>query len=249
MSVGALAETITVTGGGRGGTVGGRRKVERLGRAAGGGGGGLRGRRARASRYARRPIWICPPPSRPTHLCGPVVGGNSIPTPSLGTEAYARVDENPFERARQEPLATFSIDVDTASYSNVRRFLNQNQLPPADAVRIEELINYFPYDYAARREQPIGANLEIADARGTRAPSGAHRHQGQRDRREGRPASNLVFLIDVSGSMNAPNKLPLVKSGLEMLVDKLGENAWCRSSCTPAAPGSCCRRRAASASR
>ena len=150
----------------------------------------------------------------------------SVPRPPTGTESYARVAENAFVRVSQEPLATFSIDVDTASYSNVRRFLNMNQLPPADAVRIEELVNYFTYDYARPSGvHPIGASMEVADA-----PWNS-RHRLVRigikardiDAKQ-RPPSNLVFLIDVSGSMNTPQKLPLVKSGLKMLVDQLGEN-------------------------
>jgi Ca-activated chloride channel family protein len=149
-----------------------------------------------------------------------------FPRPSIGTESYARVPENTFVRASQEPLATFSIDVDTASYSNVRRFLNQNRLPPADAVRIEELVNYFTYDYARPAgAHPIGASMEVADAPWN------PRHRLVRigikardiDAKQ-RPPSNLVFLIDVSGSMNTPQKLPLVKSGLKLLVDQLGEN-------------------------
>jgi Ca-activated chloride channel family protein len=145
---------------------------------------------------------------------------------SPGTESYASVAENMFIRASQEPLATFSIDVDTASYSNVRRFLSQNQLPPADAVRIEELVNYFTYDYARPSgPHPIGASMEVADA----PWSPRHRlvRVGIKARdidANKRPASNLVFLIDVSGSMNTPQKLPLVKSSLKLLVDQLGEN-------------------------
>jgi Ca-activated chloride channel homolog len=144
----------------------------------------------------------------------------------IGTESYARVSENPFVRVRQEPLATFSIDVDTASYSNVRRFLTQNQLPPPDAVRIEELINYFTYDYARPSGQhPISTTMTVTDApwnpRHRLVRFGVKAREIDAGRR---PASNLVFLIDVSGSMNTPQKLPLVKSGLKMLVDQLGEN-------------------------
>jgi Ca-activated chloride channel family protein len=145
---------------------------------------------------------------------------------SPGTESYASVAENTFIRASQEPLATFSIDVDTASYSNVRRFLSQNQLPPGDAVRIEELVNYFTYDYARPSgPHPIGASMEVADApwnprhRLVRVGIKARDIDANK-----RPASNLVFLIDVSGSMNTPQKLPLVKSSLKLLVDQLGEN-------------------------
>jgi Ca-activated chloride channel family protein len=146
--------------------------------------------------------------------------------PSLGTESYARTNENGFVRVSQEPLATFSIDVDTASYSNVRRFLNQNQLPPADAVRIDELVNYFTYDYARPTGgRPIGASMTVTTAPWN--PRNRLLRVGirARDLDEGRrPLSNLVFLIDVSGSMATPQKLPLVKSGLKMLVDQLGEN-------------------------
>jgi Ca-activated chloride channel family protein len=146
--------------------------------------------------------------------------------PSATNESYARVGENGFVRARQEPLATFSIDVDTASYSNVRRFLTQNQLPPPDAVRIEELINYFTYDYPrVSGDHPIGASLAVAAApwnpRNRLVRIGIKARDIDPNRR---PSSNLVFLIDVSGSMNAPGKLPLVKSGLKLLVDQLGEN-------------------------
>jgi Ca-activated chloride channel family protein len=142
------------------------------------------------------------------------------------TEAYDRIVDNPFIRASQENFATFSIDVDTASYANVRRFLTQNQMPPRDAVRIEEMINYFNYDYARPSgNTPIAPNMEVASApwnpanRLVRIGIKARELEGNR-----RPPSNLVFLIDVSGSMNTPNKLPLLKQGLKLLVDRLGEN-------------------------
>ena len=146
--------------------------------------------------------------------------------PRTTHESYARADENPFVRASQEPLATFSIDVDTASFSNVRRFLNQNQMPPRDAVRIEELINYFTYDYPnPSAGRPIGASMVVTTApwntRNRLVRFGVKARDIDRGRR---PASNLVFLIDVSGSMNTEQKLPLAKSGLKLLVDQLGEN-------------------------
>jgi Ca-activated chloride channel family protein len=146
--------------------------------------------------------------------------------PSTTNESYARTDENAFVRASQEPLATFSIDVDTASFSNIRRFLNQNQMPPRDAVRIEELINYFTYDYPnPSAGRPIGASMAVTGApwnsRNRLVRIGVKAREIDRGRR---PASNLVFLIDVSGSMNTPQKLPLLKSGLKLLVDQLGEN-------------------------
>ena len=146
--------------------------------------------------------------------------------PSTTNESYARTDENAFVRASQEPLATFAIDVDTASFSNIRRFLNQNQMPPRDAVRIEELINYFTYDYPnPSAGRPIAASMAVTGApwnsRNRLVRIGVKAREIDRGRR---PASNLVFLIDVSGSMNTPQKLPLVKSGLKLMVDQLGEN-------------------------
>ena len=144
--------------------------------------------------------------------------------PVIGnTEAYSRIDENPFLEAARAPLSTFSIDVDTASYSNTRRFLNDGRLPPKDAVRIEELINYFSYDYP----QPVGnAPFSVVTEVSECPWNNAHRlvHiglQGKRIQQENLPPANLVFLVDVSGSMNDPRKLPLVKSALSMLAEQL----------------------------
>ena len=143
-------------------------------------------------------------------------------------EAYARVVDNPFLLVSREPLSTFSIDVDTASYANVRRFLNQGQRPPRDAVRIEELLNYFPYHDPpppSTGSDPFSVNIEIA-----RCPWNAvHRLariglMGRPIEQKDRPPSNLVFLIDVSGSMDQPQKLPLVKAALRLLVENMGEN-------------------------
>jgi Ca-activated chloride channel family protein len=145
-----------------------------------------------------------------------------------GTESYAGVVDNPFKAAVAEPLSTFSIDVDTASYSNVRRFVAQGQLPPADAVRIEELLNYFPYAYgkpAPGSKEPFRAAVEVATC-----PWNAKNRlarvsiKGREIAHDKRPVSNLVFLIDVSGSMNEPKKLPLVKEGLKGMVNELTEN-------------------------
>ncbi|HRX83942.1 MAG TPA: von Willebrand factor type A domain-containing protein [Phycisphaerae bacterium] len=141
----------------------------------------------------------------------------------LNNEAYDRIVENPFLPVADNPLSTFSIDVDTASYSNMRRFLNQGQLPPPDAIRLEELINYFTY--AAPEpdaDQPFSVSVEVADCPWT----AGHRLakvsvKGYDVPRDERPASNLVFLVDVSGSMNAPNKLPLVQQSLRDLVGQL----------------------------
>ncbi|MBI2434973.1 MAG: von Willebrand factor type A domain-containing protein, partial [Candidatus Hydrogenedentes bacterium] len=146
--------------------------------------------------------------------------------PGHNTEAYARIVENPFLTVTQNPLSTFSIDVDTASYTNMRRFLNQGTLPPPDAVRIEELINYFDYQYQppADKEAPFAARVTIADC--PWAPE--HRLarvgiKGWEIPAQERPASNFVFLIDVSGSMQPENKLPLVQQSLRMLVNQLDE--------------------------
>ncbi len=143
------------------------------------------------------------------------------------TERYARIDENPFEDVRREPLSTFAIDVDGAAYANVRRFLQQGMLPQPDVVRIEELINYFDYDYAPpAQEQPLPFALHIETASCPWQPG--HRLlrvglKGKQPPVEDRPTSNLVFLIDVSGSMRSPNKLPLLKKAFKMLVGQLGE--------------------------
>ena len=142
------------------------------------------------------------------------------------TEEYDRITDNPFRAVSEEPLSTFSVDVDRASWANVRRFLDQRTLPPPDAVRIEEMVNYFTYDYAPPRDgRPVRVHAEVAAA--PWAPE--HRLvrigiQGQEIGRDERAASNLVFLIDVSGSMDQPNKLPLLVDAMKLLVEQLGEN-------------------------
>ncbi|HUY89218.1 MAG TPA: VWA domain-containing protein [Pirellulales bacterium] len=140
-------------------------------------------------------------------------------------ESYAPIVENPFLKIVDSPLSTFSIDVDTASYANVRRFLNSNTLPPADAVRIEELVNYFSYDYPQPEAgAPFSVHTEVAGC-----PWNAEHRllkvglKGREIAAERRPASNLVFLLDVSGSMNQPNKLPLVKEAMLLLTEQLDE--------------------------
>jgi Ca-activated chloride channel homolog len=143
----------------------------------------------------------------------------------FNTESYDHITENRFLKVNDNPLSTFSIDVDAASYSNVRRFLNQGQLPPAGAVRIEEMINYFHYDYPQPvNGQPFSINTEISDAPWNKD----HKLvmiglQGKKIPTENLPASNLVFLIDVSGSMQGANRLPLVKASMKLLVDQLRE--------------------------
>lgn len=146
--------------------------------------------------------------------------------PGQGGDKHAYLEENPFLHVADAPLSTISVDVDTASYSKVRGYLlDQRSLPPPDAVRIEELVNYFDYAYSPPADgHPFAVHLESA------ACPWQPRHRLVRCGIQGkvlsgeRPPCNLVFLIDVSGSMDAPNKLPLVTQGLEMLVRQLGEN-------------------------
>jgi len=139
------------------------------------------------------------------------------------TEGYTAIDENGFKDVLHNPLSTFSIDVDRASYSNVRRFLNMGQLPPIDAVRIEEMINYFSYDYPEPSgKHPFSVYTEIS----TCPWNSSHQllHVGLKGKsidKSELPPTNLVFLIDVSGSMSAANKLPLLKQAFRMLVNEL----------------------------
>ncbi len=147
------------------------------------------------------------------------------PPPSASdTENYARLDSNPVQRAAEQPVSTFSVDVDTASYSNVRRFLNEGRLPPADAVRVEEMINYFRYADAgpANSDTPFAVSTELAlnpwNAKTRLLRVGIKGYAPTAPL----PPSNLVFLVDVSGSMDEPNKLPLVKAALKLLVARLG---------------------------
>lgn len=142
------------------------------------------------------------------------------------TEGYSKINENGFREVGKEPLSTFSVDVDRASYANVRRFLNGGQLPPADAVRIEEMVNYFGYDYPQPKgDYPFSVNTEMAVC-----PWNAEHYvlkvglKGKEIDKSQLSPSNLVFLIDVSGSMDMPNKLPLLKSAFAMLVNQLRAN-------------------------
>ena len=154
----------------------------------------------------------------------PVPGDPNLP--SIDTEAYDSIPENPFTAVATAPLSTFSIDVDTASYANVRRILGQGTLPPAGAVRIEELINYFSYDYAPPTgDDPFAVHVELAgcpwkaDHRLARVGL-----KGRELDLSQRPPSNLVLLLDVSGSMEDPTKLPLLRRSLKMMIEHLGEN-------------------------
>jgi Ca-activated chloride channel family protein len=173
-------------------------------------------------------------PAAPTTMARPRVRADGVTMPPgirrarepWNTEAYERIDENPFRPVSVAPLSTFSVDVDRASYANVRRFLNQGARPPKDAVRIEELVNYFPYDDASPSagDVPLRITTELAAA-----PWNA-RHDLLRIALRARevdmrraPAANLVFLVDVSGSMQGPGRLPLVKQSLALLVNELRE--------------------------
>lgn len=171
-----------------------------------------------------------PPPPAAMALDSIVVNGARLGAGNLAmpqpanTEKYAAHDDNPVQRASEQPLSTFSIDVDTGSYANVRRMLNQGVRPPADAVRAEEFINYFDYGHPApaSRETPFRVTTELA-----RAPWNAQRQvlmigiKGYDVPKATLPPANLVFLIDTSGSMDEPDKLPLVKEALRQLVPQL----------------------------
>jgi len=166
-----------------------------------------------ASRYRAMALQTAP-------ATGALVVSDDLPH---NTEAYDRIDDNPFHRVATRPLSTFSVDVDTAAYSNLRRFLRDRRLPPKDAIRVEEMINYFSYDYPAPvRGEPFSITTEVTQSPwnpkfqlvriGLAAPAIDDAQV---------PARNLVFLLDVSGSMNAPNKLPLLKQAMNLLVAQL----------------------------
>jgi len=144
----------------------------------------------------------------------------------FNTEDYDNIVENKFLAVTQNPLSTFSIDVDEAAYSNVRRFLMNGEIPPAGAVRIEEMLNYFDYTYTKPANgEPFTVNTEISDCPWNPQHRLVHIGlQGKEIPVDNLPSSNMVFLIDVSGSIVTPNKLPLVQASLKMLVDQLREN-------------------------
>ncbi len=145
--------------------------------------------------------------------------------PNWNTEEYDAINENIFHDAMRNPLSTFSIDVDAASYSNMRRFISNGQRPPKDAVRIEEMVNYFDYDYQQPKdEHPFSIYTEISSAPWNANHKLVHIGlQGKKIPTDNLPASNLVFLMDVSGSMDEPNKLPLLVASFKLLVDQLRE--------------------------
>lgn len=152
---------------------------------------------------------------------GPRINGK-VPQKAANTESYKPITENPFKLTACEPVSTFAADIDRASYSNVRRFLKSNSLPPADAVKVEEMINYFDYDYpASASKDPYSIYTEL-----TGCPWN-NQHQLMRIALKCKKniaeqqAANLVFLVDVSGSMNSPDRLPLVVESFELLLDSL----------------------------
>ncbi|HTE31414.1 MAG TPA: von Willebrand factor type A domain-containing protein [Chryseolinea sp.] len=151
------------------------------------------------------------------------VVGDDESQQQFNTEEYDGITENIFHDATKNPLSTFSIDVDAASYSNIRRFINNGQRPPKDAVRIEEMVNYFNYEYAQPKdEHPFNVVTEISTAPWNKEHKLVHIGlQGKEIPTKDLPPSNLVFLIDVSGSMDQDNKLPLLKASLRMLVEQL----------------------------
>ena len=166
-----------------------------------------------------RDMAIAPAPSV---MYRKTAGANAAYQPN-DAEEYKYFADNGWQSSTRQPLSTFSIDVDAGSYSNVRRFLREGHLPPKDAVRVEEMINYFRYDYPnPTGRQPFSINTELSDAPWHRghllAMVGL---QGQRLALGELPPTNLVFLIDVSGSMQSPDKLPLVKTAFRLLVNQL----------------------------
>ena len=164
------------------------------------------------------------PSMEPLPLAGATPPGAMLEGPTVDTEKYPHATSNPVKRVGEDPVSTFSIDVDTASYANVRSFLRDGTLPPRDAVRVEELLNYFDYGYAgpASPEEPFKTNVTV-----TPSPWAAGKEiihiglQGYDIAADREPPVNLVFLIDVSGSMDEPNKLPLVQKALNVLIDQL----------------------------
>lgn len=163
-------------------------------------------------------------PGRGTAFGGLYGEAQVPPAESIGRDQFEHVTENGFKIVKEAPVSTFSIDVDTASYSFMRGELNRNVLPQPDAVRTEELINYFPYDYRAptSADQPFSTSVSVFPS-----PWAEGRKlvrigiKGYELQSSARPRANLVFLIDSSGSMDGPNRLPLVKQSLSMLVDQL----------------------------
>jgi Ca-activated chloride channel family protein len=196
----------------------------------------LRGRPKSTTRFYAAPIAAPPPPPPPPppspHVApsqNVVVTGSRITAaaPYAGateTERYPNAPINAARRTAEDPVSTFSIDVDTTSYANVRRFLSDGQLPPRDAVRVEEMVNYFDYGYPApaSAQEPFRPFVAVAPSPWSRGKQIVHIGlQGYDIPRSARPPLNLVFLVDVSGSMDEPDRLPLAIKALNLLVDQL----------------------------
>ncbi len=200
-------------GGGIGGGAIGMGKLSTIGHGGGGGAGAGYGRGA--NHYGIRG------PSPFAFRIDPV----KVYQPGYNTEKYDHLDDNPFLQVASSPLSTFSIDVDTASYANIRRFVRENTPPPKDAVRIEEIVNYFSYNYKPpQKDAPFSVHVETAECPWNRENRLARIGlRGLDVEQEERLPANLVFLIDVSGSMRTQNKLPLLKRSMKMLVKALDE--------------------------
>jgi Ca-activated chloride channel family protein len=184
-----------------------------------------------ADAYGREqaPVTAAPPSETAKSETGGPAAGEAEALPTVAqpnTEDYTQIVDNPFLRVGQEPLSTFSIDVDTASYANVRRFLTHGMKPPKDAARIEEMLNYFTYDDPPPTgDEPFAVHVEAAACPwNTEHRLARIGLAGRKVANDQRPVSNLVFLIDVSGSMAPLNKLPLLTASLKKMVEHLGEN-------------------------
>jgi Ca-activated chloride channel family protein len=219
---------------GRRGGAGGRGGAAFGGGGGAGGGGGFSGGGGRATLYARNSVVVTETRTTTVYPGDPIRESfNSWryyaypsplpPPPSI--QAYSPYADNAFSRVLNEPLSTFSVDVDTASYANIRRFLNSGQMPPRDAVRVEEMVNYFKYRYPAPKgEDPFAATIEVAgcpwEPEHRLVRVGIKAREIARDKR---PPSNFVFLIDISGSMSPSERLPLIKQALRQLVEKMSD--------------------------
>jgi Ca-activated chloride channel homolog len=165
------------------------------------------------------------PPVQSNYAAAPAIISSAphVPT-AMDTERYPGAAANPVKRVAEEPVSTFSIDVDTAAYANTRRFLNDGAAPPRDAVRVEELVNYFDYGYArpASAETPFRATVAVAPSPWSKERQILHIGlQGYAAPRTDAPPLNLVFLVDTSGSMQGPDRLPLARKALNVLIDQL----------------------------
>jgi Ca-activated chloride channel family protein len=182
--------------------------------------------RIESTPYSPAPPPPPPPPSASYSFAGPsqIMPSGRLNAPARDTENYPGAPANPIKRVAEEPVSTFSIDVDTAAYANVRRFLNDNAAPPRDAVRVEELVNYFDYGYArpTAKEPPFKSTVAVVASPWSRDRQLLHIGvQGYAAPRAGQPPLNLVFLIDTSGSMSGPDRLPLAQKALNVLIDQL----------------------------